>query len=101
MLLSRKPPGLILSAFLALLVAGALFCGVDAILADSVTTPARFGDSTRVYGADTVVVGAGWIAMGMAILASLITAHIRSRAGQWVALILCGVGAVCWLIAGM
>lgn len=96
MLLSRKPPGPVLSAFLGLLVVGACFCGVHAILADSVTTPARFGSSARVYGTDTLFVGAGWLAAGMAILTSLITAHVRSRAGQWIALGFCGVAAVCW-----
>lgn len=50
---------------LVILAGGALFCGVHAILADSVTTPAKFGGDHRVYGADTILVGVGWILMGL------------------------------------
>jgi len=81
---------------LAVLAVGAIFCGVDAILSDSVTTPARFGGDTRVHGTDTVLVGVGWILVGLSIAAKILL-HRRGRHGSVVAIILAVIGGLFWL----
>lgn len=85
------------STVLGMLAVGAVLCGVDAILSDSVTTPARFGGDHRVYGADTVIVGFGWILMGAAIGAKVILHRRGGRSDTVFAVILAITGGLLWL----
>lgn len=90
------PGGLIM---LALLAAGAFFCGVDAILSDSVTTPSKFSGDHRVHGTDTIFVGVGWILVGMAFTTKIILSRRNARTGTVVAVGLAAMGGIFWLIA--
>jgi len=83
---------------LALLAAGLLFCGVDAILSDAVTTPSKVGDGVRVQGTDTVFIGAGWILMGLGLAARVILDRRDARAGTVVAIALVALGGLFWLV---
>lgn len=94
---SNRPPGVAGSIILALLAAGAIFCGVDAILSDSVTTPAKFGGDHRVYGTDTVLIGVGWILMGLAIAARILVGRQGGHSGVVVSVTLVAIGGLFWL----
>lgn len=96
---TKGPPGPVGSVILALLVGVLIFCGVDAILSDSVTTPAKFGGDHRVYGTDTVFVGVGWILMGLSLTAKLILSRRNTHAGTVVAVTLAAIGGLLWLVA--
>ncbi len=84
---------------LALLAIGAIFSGVHAILADSVTTPAKIGDGKRVYGTDTILVGVGWILIGLAFTAKVLLARQGGHAGSVAGVILAVTGGLFWLAA--
>ena len=85
------------SIVLVVLALGAAFCGVHAILSESVTTPAKFGGDHRVYGGDTVLVGVGWILMGAAIAAKVIFARLGRRPASVIGVILAVIGALFWV----
>lgn len=89
--------GLGRSIVLAVIAAGAIFAGIHAILADSVTTPAKFGGDYRVHGTDTVLVGAGWILMGLAITAKITFDRRGGHAGSVIAVVLVIIGGLFWL----
>ncbi|WP_280549933.1 hypothetical protein [Halomonas sp. 11-S5] len=93
----KGPPGVAGSIVLALLAAGAMFCGVDAILSDSVTTPAKFGGDHRVHGTDTVLIGVGWILMGSAIAARILVGRGGGHAGVVVSVALAVIGGLFWI----
>lgn len=93
-------PGLGGSIILIVLAVGAVFCGVDAILSDSVTTPAKFGGNYRVHGSDTTLVGVGWILIGVSITAKVILGRLGwSPASSFVAIMLAIIGLLFWLAA--
>jgi hypothetical protein len=96
---TKTPPGPGNLIMLALLAAGAFYCGVDAILSESVTTPAKVGDGKRVYGTDTIFVGVGWILAGLAFTAKIILARRNARAGTVVAVVFAATGGLSWLVA--
>ncbi|MDR9438093.1 MAG: hypothetical protein RI841_01115 [Halomonas sp.] len=89
----KGPPGVAGSIVLALLAAGAMFCGVGAILSDSVTTPAKFGGDHRVHGTDTVLIGVG----GLAIAARILVGRRGGHAGVVVSVALAVIGGLFWL----
>lgn len=94
------PPGLGGSIALIVLAMGAVFCGMDAILSDSVTTPAKFGGDYRVHGTDTILVGVGWILMGVSITAKVVLARLGWNAvGSVVAIMFAIIGLLFWLAA--
>jgi len=96
---TKTPPGPGALIMLALLAAGAFYCGVDAILSDSVTTPSKFGGDHRVYGTDTIFVGIGWILVGLAFTAKIILSRRHGSAGTVIAVGLAATGGLSWLVA--
>lgn len=95
----KKSPGLGSSVVLGALAVVAILCGVHAILADSVTTPAKFGGDHRVYGTDTILVGVGWIFMGLSIMGKVVIGRGRGHFGSVVAVVLAILGVLFWLAA--
>ncbi len=95
----RRSPGMGSSIVLSVLAVAAILCGVHAILADSVTTPARFGGNHRVYGTDTVLVGVGWIFMGLSITGKILFDRGGGYFGSFVAVILAIIGGLFWFAA--
>jgi len=79
---SANPPGIVLSACLLLLGAGAIWAGIDAIVSDSVTTPSKYGSGARVHGSDTVLVGSGWLLIGLGLINRVIAGHAVSVTGD-------------------
>lgn len=94
-----QPPGRAATILLVVLGLAAIGCGLHAIGADSVTTPARFGGDTRVHGQTTLLIGAGWIAIGFSLLTAALAPRLGSRHGRPIAVGLAVVGGACWMIA--
>ncbi|MEF8794154.1 MAG: hypothetical protein V5A50_10805 [Thiohalorhabdus sp.] len=72
---------------------------MQAILADSVTTPAKIGDGKRVYGTDTVLVGVGWILIGLGFTAKLLLARRGGHSGSVIGVVLAALGGLFWFAA--
>jgi len=87
------------SIILGIVAVVAILCGVHAILSDSVTTPAKFGGDHRVYGTDTVLVGVGWIFLGLSITGKIAFDHGGGHFGSVVAVVLAIIGALFWFAA--
>jgi len=87
------------SIILGVIAVAAILCGVHAILADSVTTPARFGGDHRVYGSDTILVGVGWIFVGLSMTGKIIFDRGDGHFGSVVAVVLAIIGAAFWFAA--
>lgn len=87
------------SIMLGLLALALLFCGVHAILADSVTTPARFGGDHRVHGMDTVLVGVDWILMSGAVGARVAFDRRGRYRGSVLSVGLAVLGGLFWFAA--
>lgn len=98
---TKSPIGLGRSIMLAVIAVGAIFAGVHAILADSVTTPAKFGGDYRVHGTDTIFVGVGWILMGLAITAKIVFDRRGGHFGSVIAVVLVIIGGLSWFAAIM
>jgi hypothetical protein len=84
---------------LGVVAVAAILCGVHAILADSVTTPARFGGDHRVYGTDTVLIGVGWIFIGLSVMGKIVFGRDGGHFGSIVAVVLAIIGALFWVAA--
>ncbi|GEM_PF-6660341 len=84
---------------LTLLAAGVFFCGVDAMLSDSVTTPSKFGGNHRVHGTDTILVGVGWILLGLGFTAKIILSRQYASVRTVAAVGLAASGGLFWLVA--
>jgi len=95
----KKTLGLGGSIVLGAVAVAAMLSGLHAILADSVTTPARFGGDHRVYGTDTVLVGVGWLFMGASIMGKIVFGHRGGHSGSVVAVVLAVIGALFWFAA--
>jgi len=87
------------SITLGIVAVAAILCGAHAILADSVTSPAKFGGDHRVYGTDTVLVGVGWIFLGLSIIGKIVFNQGGGRFGSVVAVALAITGALFWFAA--
>lgn len=96
---AKNPPGPVGLLVLALIAIGAFFCGVDAILSESVTTPAMVGDGKRVQGMDTVFVGVGWILIGLGFTVKVLLSRRHVSAGTVVAVGSAALGGLFWLVA--
>ncbi len=84
---------------LVVLAAGAAYCGVDAIVSDTATTPSRFGQGKPVHGTDTVLVGVGWLLVAGAFIARIVCARLGGRIATAVAVGVAVVGAGFWFAA--
>lgn len=93
---NKRTLGLGGSIVLGAVAVAAILCGVHAILADSVTTPAKFGGDQRVYGADTVLVGVGWIFVGLSIVGKIVFDRRGGHFGSIVAVVLAIIGSLFW-----
>lgn len=93
-----QPLGLVASVVRSILGIAAIVVGVDAILSESVTTPARHGSDFRVYGVDTVFVGSGWILVGLGLIVQVVAARRRLAAERWLTLGLIVAGGMCWAV---
>lgn len=92
-----KPPGLAASLFLVLLGCGAIFAGLDAIVSDSTVTPSKMGSGTRVHGNDTILVGTGWLLIGLGFLNRVVSGHLGVPIERWITLGCCITGGVLWM----
>jgi hypothetical protein len=93
------PPGPVGSIVLAILAVGAAYCAVDAIVSESVTTPSLHGDGKLVHGSDTILVGIGWLLMGLGFTAKIMLRPPGGHAGTVTAVVLIVAGALCWFVA--
>jgi len=95
---SPSRPGAFASALLILLAGGAMFCGVDAMLAESVRTPAKHGDGAVVRGFDTVLVGLGWMLIGLGLIAKAVASRFKLPGQHWIPIACCIGGGVAWMM---
>jgi len=95
----KKSFGLGGSIILGVIAVLAILCGVHAILADSVTTPAKFGGDHRVYGTDTILVGVGWMFLGLSMTGKIILDRGDGHFGSVVAVVLAIIGPLFWFAA--
>lgn len=93
---SAKPPGVLSSvAFLSLGVA-AIFCGADAIVSESATTPSMHGEGMRVRGVDAVLLGIGWVTMGVGFMSKVIASPLGFLGRRVIPIGLIVIGALFW-----
>jgi len=88
-----------MSSVLVILAVGAAYCGVDAIVSESATTPSLHGDGKLVHGSDTILVGVGWLLMGLGLTAKIILRQPGGYTGTVTAVVLIVIGALFWFVA--
>ncbi len=88
-----------MSVVVGVLAFGAIVCGFDAIVSDSATIPSKHGDGKRVQGTDTILVGIGWLLMGLGLTAKIVLRPPGGHAGTVTAVVLIVTGALFWYAA--
>jgi hypothetical protein len=93
---SSEPPGVFFTLILFLLAGGAIFCGGDAIISKSTTTPSLHGGSTLVDGIDALFVGIGWLLIGAGFINRAVASHLKISGERWITLCFCITGGIFW-----
>lgn len=97
----QEPPGVIYSCVLLILAGLAIYCGIDAILSESATTPSQYGEGTQVYGIDTYFLGVGWVLLGVGFLNRVVASYLKITGDFWISMGLCVTGVAVWFLSNV
>lgn len=93
-----QPPGRAACVVLFILGFAAIVCGADAIVSESATTPSKHGDGIRVSGTETVLLGIGWILIGIGLISKIIAAPLGILGTRVLPVGLCALGGILWAL---